>query len=165
MSYLLDMMQPSIRVALTKWSHTEPERGFDPGSTGYKATALPFELSSIDIWPNYSFWNRALLKPLISETVTIETAGWWRWSWRWTARSRPHGYVQRIWCTVGIWIVCEGNYNKTGWPNKWSFRFPPPLSISISIIFWTTVRSCGPDRRTVSLILAVLAMPLKYGKT
>ena len=46
--YLSDMMQPSIRVALTKWSHTEPERGFKPGSSGYKATALPFELSSID---------------------------------------------------------------------------------------------------------------------
>ena len=42
-------MQPSIRVALTKWSHTEPERGFEPGSAGYKAAALPFELSSIDM--------------------------------------------------------------------------------------------------------------------
>ena len=41
-------MQPSIRVALTKLSHQEPERGFDPGSAGYKATTLPFELSSID---------------------------------------------------------------------------------------------------------------------
>ena len=28
-------------------SHMEPERGFEPGSVGYKATALPFELSSI----------------------------------------------------------------------------------------------------------------------
>ena len=34
-----------IRVALTKWTHTEPERGFEPGSAGYKAPALPFELS------------------------------------------------------------------------------------------------------------------------
>ena len=40
MSYLSDMM-PTI-------NHMEPERGFEPGSTGYKATALPFELSSID---------------------------------------------------------------------------------------------------------------------
>ena len=46
--YLSDMMQPSIRAALTKGSHTEPERGFEPGSAGYNATALPFELSSID---------------------------------------------------------------------------------------------------------------------
>ena len=28
---------------------TEPERGFEPGSAGYIATALPFELSSIDL--------------------------------------------------------------------------------------------------------------------
>ena len=46
--YLSDMMQPSIRVAHTKWSHMEPELGFEPGSARYKATALPFELSSID---------------------------------------------------------------------------------------------------------------------
>ena len=26
----------------------EPERGFEPGSAEYKATALPFDLSSID---------------------------------------------------------------------------------------------------------------------
>ena len=29
-------------------SHAEPERGFEPGSAAYKATALPFELPSID---------------------------------------------------------------------------------------------------------------------
>ena len=46
-------MQPSIRVALTKWSHTEPERGFEPWSAGYKATALPFELSFIDFFPSF----------------------------------------------------------------------------------------------------------------
>ena len=45
---LSDMMQPSIRVALTTWSYMEPEQGFEPGSAGYKATTLPFELSSID---------------------------------------------------------------------------------------------------------------------
>ena len=48
MSNLPDMMQPSIWVALTKWSRKEPEWGFEPGSAEYKATALPFELSSID---------------------------------------------------------------------------------------------------------------------
>ena len=42
------MMQPSIGVALTKCSHTEPEQGFEPGSARYKETTLPFELSSID---------------------------------------------------------------------------------------------------------------------
>ena len=35
-------------IQQTVLSHMEPERGFEPGSAGYKATALPFELSSID---------------------------------------------------------------------------------------------------------------------
>ena len=48
MSYLSGMMQPSIRVAFTEQSHMEPELGFEPGSARYKATAMPFELSSID---------------------------------------------------------------------------------------------------------------------
>ena len=58
MYYLSDMMQPLIRVALSKWSHTEPEQGFEHGSAGYKATALPFKLSSIDKvdW-NESFYS------------------------------------------------------------------------------------------------------------
>ena len=33
----------------TLQSHMESEQGFEPRSAGYKATALPFELSSIDI--------------------------------------------------------------------------------------------------------------------
>ena len=56
MSYLPDMMQPPIRVALSKWSHIEPEWGFEPGSAAYKATVLPFELSSIDYPSKLGYW-------------------------------------------------------------------------------------------------------------
>ena len=78
MSYLSDMMQPSIRVALTKWSHTEPERGFEPGSAGYKATALPFELSSIDVLLKSSY-EKYIFQPAFgmrSIQTLIEIDGW-----------------------------------------------------------------------------------------
>ena len=41
MSYLLDTHDATINTGCTKWSHTEPELGFEPGSAGsarYKAT-------------------------------------------------------------------------------------------------------------------------------
>ena len=37
-------------LVLVSEIHLEQERGFEPGSAGYKATALPFELSSIDLY-------------------------------------------------------------------------------------------------------------------
>ncbi len=49
--YLLPRQVHQILYLLTMWSHTEPERGFEPRSAGYKATALPFEPSTVDYQP------------------------------------------------------------------------------------------------------------------
>ena len=43
----------------------EPEGGFEPGSAGYKATVLPFELSSIDIT------TKVLLKLILKINVNL----------------------------------------------------------------------------------------------
>jgi hypothetical protein len=51
--YLLPWQVHQIRYLLTTWSLTKPERGFEPGSAGYKATALLFEPSIVDLVNTY----------------------------------------------------------------------------------------------------------------
>ena len=50
------------KIDMEEISHTEPEWGFEPGSARYKATALPFELSSIDKYKKVMFTVLVMLQ-------------------------------------------------------------------------------------------------------